>query len=96
MLIGFYQVENTKSETLVNSFKDALDRIDVLLTNYKAQCYDGTYNIVCAKTRVATCINEIESRAHLTHCHGRAFHLAIGDIIKAIKIMRGTLAQYLN
>ena len=29
ILIGFYQVENTKSETLVNSFKDALGRINV-------------------------------------------------------------------
>ena len=73
-----------------------MGRIDVPLTNYKAQCYDGTSNIACAKTGVATCINETESRVHLTHCRGRAFHLVVVDIIKAIKVMRGTLAQYLN
>ena len=28
LLMGFYQVENIKSETLFSSIKDALDRID--------------------------------------------------------------------
>ena len=31
LLIGFYQVKNTKSELLVNSFKDAVARIDAPL-----------------------------------------------------------------
>ena len=40
---------------------------------------------------VSTRINEVESHAHLTHCHGHALQLAVGDTIKAIKIMRSTL-----
>ena len=44
-----------------------------------------------AKTRVATHINEIESNAHLSHCHGHALHLVVGETIKAIKIIRDTL-----
>ena len=47
--------------------------------------------MVCAKTGVATHINEIESRADLTHCHGHALKLVVGETIKAIKIMRDTL-----
>ena len=47
--------------------------------------------MVGAKTGISTGINEIESHAHLTHCHGRALQLAFGDSIKAIKIMRSTL-----
>ena len=43
------------------------------------------------KTGVTTHINEIESHVHLTHCHGRALQLAVGKIIKAIKVTRGTL-----
>ena len=42
--------------------------------------------MVGAKTGVATCINNTESHAHLTHCNGHAL-----ETIKAIKIMRGTL-----
>ena len=47
--------------------------------------------MVGAKTGVATRIKEMESYAHLTHCHGRALQLASGDTIKAMKIMRSTL-----
>ena len=41
-----------------------------------------------AKTGIATHRNEIQSHAHLTHCHGHALQLAFGETIKAIKIMR--------
>ena len=51
----------------------------------------GTSNMVGAKTGVATHINEIELHAHLTHCHSHALQLAVGETIKAIKIIRGTL-----
>ena len=47
--------------------------------------------MVGAKTGVATHINEMESHAHLTHYHGHALQLVVGETIKAIKIMRGTL-----
>ena len=44
-----------------------------------------------AKTGVETQINEIESHAHLTHYHDHALQLVLGEIIKAIKIIRGNL-----
>ena len=50
--------------------------------------YDGTSNMVDAKTGVATRINEIESHVHLTHYHGHVL-----EIIKPGKIMRVTLAH---
>ena len=46
--------------------------------------------MVGAKTGVATHINEIKSHTLLTHYHGHALQLAVGETIKAIKIMRGT------
>ena len=36
-------------------------------------------------------INEIESHALLTHCHGHALGFAVGETIKAIKTMTSTL-----
>ena len=39
-----------------------------------------------AKTGTATRIKEFVSNVHLTHCHGCALLLAVGD-----KIMRGSL-----
>ena len=42
--------------------------------------------MVCAKTGIGTRMNETESHAYLTHYHGHAL-----EIIKAIKIIGGTL-----
>ena len=47
--------------------------------------------MVGAKTGVATRINKIESHAYLTHYHRYTLQLVVGETIKAIKIMRGTL-----
>ena len=47
--------------------------------------------MVGTKAGEATRINEMESHAHLTHCHDHALQLAISDTIKTIKIMRSTL-----
>ena len=68
-MIGFYQVEDFKSETLFKSITDALNRMNIPLTDYRGQCYDVASNMVGAKTGVATRIKEIEPRALLRHCY---------------------------
>ena len=90
-MIGFYQVEEIESETLFNSITDALNWMDIPLTDCRGQCYDGASNMVGAKTGVATRIKEIEPGALLTHCYGHTLQLAVGDTIKSIKLMRDTL-----
>ena len=40
-MIGFYQVEEIESETLFNSIMDALNWMDMPLTDCRGQCYDG-------------------------------------------------------
>ena len=57
-MIGFYQIEDIKSETLFKSIKDALNRMDISLTDCRGQCYDGASNMVGAKTGVATRIKD--------------------------------------
>ena len=64
--------EDIKSETLFNSIKDALNRMNISLADCRGQCYDGASNMVGAKTGLAMCIKEIESRALLTHCYDHA------------------------
>ena len=44
-----------------------------------------------AKTGVETHINEIETYVHLVHYYGHTLQLVVGETIKAIKIIRGTL-----
>ena len=47
--------------------------------------------MVAAKSGVVVHINEVESQAHQTHCHGYALQLAVDETIKTVEIMRGTL-----
>ena len=75
------------TKTLFDNFKDAMVRID----DCKVQCYDDASSMVCAKTGVGTLINKIELHTHLIHCHSHALQIAVGDTIKAIKIMIGAL-----
>ena len=81
-MTGFYQIENIKSETLLDSIKDAMGRIDISLTDCKVQCYDGASNMVGAETGAVTLINKIEP--------------PVGDTIKAMKIIEAPLTQHLN
>ena len=90
-MTGFYQDEDIKSKTLFNSIKDVLNRMNIPLMDCRGHCYDGASNMVGAKTGVAMHIQEIEPRALLTYCYGHALQLAVGDTIKAIKLMRDTL-----
>ena len=47
--------------------------------------------MVDAQTGEATYINQNESYAHLTYYRGYVLQLVVGEAIKAIKIMRGSL-----
>ena len=67
-----FEPHDIKSETLFNSIKDALNRMNISLADCRGQCYDGASNMVGAKTGLAMCIKEIESRALLTHCYDHA------------------------
>ena len=62
-MIGFYQVEDINSETLFKSITDALNRMDISLTDCRGQCYEVASNMVGAKTGVATRINSFMTRA---------------------------------
>ena len=89
-MIGFYQVEDTISETLFTSIKDSLSRMDIPLTDCGGQCYDEPSNMDGAKTGLAIHIKKIEPCALSTYCFGHTLQLAVSDSIKATKLIRDT------
>ena len=53
--LGFYKLENIKSDTIVSAIRDVLLRTQISLDNCRGQCYDGASNmlweeIMCSKT----------------------------------------------
>ena len=63
-LVALYAVDNITSETLVNSLKDVLLRMDLSVQNCRGQCYDGANNIVGCKSGVATQIQKNGTPCH--------------------------------
>ena len=90
--IGLYQVDNIKSETLVNAIKDALTRVILRIEDCRGQCYDGASNMAGSRSGVSTAILKEVSKAVFTHCYGHSLQLAVCDTIKNIPNFNDALA----
>ena len=51
--VGFYELSNIKSETIVNSIKDILIRCHLSLDNCRGQTYDGASNMMGKRSGVS-------------------------------------------
>ncbi len=71
--------------------KDILQRFNLSPSKIRGQCYDGTATMAGFKSGVATRLLQEEPKALYTHCYGHAQNLACGDMIKQIKLLKGTL-----
>ena len=89
--IGFYEIANIKSDTIVNSIKDILLRLQLSLENCRGQTYDGASNMVGRKSGVATQITAIQPKALATHCHGHSVSLSVKDVTSQCKLLRDTM-----
>ena len=52
-LLGFYQLENIKSDTIVPTIRDVLLRTQISFDNCRGQCYDSASNMLGKKSGVA-------------------------------------------
>ena len=89
--LGFYEIENIKSDTIVSAIKDVLLRFNLSLDLCVGQIYDGASNMVGKKTGVATQISKIQPKALLTHCYGHSLSLGVKDLTSNCKILGDTM-----
>lgn len=89
--LGFYEVQNIKSNTIVFAIKDILLRIQISLDKCRGQCYDGASNMLGKKSGVAKQIFEIQPKAHYTHCHCHSLSLSVNDLTKQSKLLSDTM-----
>ena len=73
--LGFYEVDNIKSDTIVAAIKDSLLRFNLSLDSCRGQIYDGTSNMLGKKSGVATQLSAIQPKALPTHCFGHSVSL---------------------
>ena len=91
VFLGFYEVKNIKSDTIVCAIKDMLLRMQITLDNCRGQCYDGANNMLGKKSGVAKQIFEIQPKAHYSHCHCHSLSLSVKDLTKQSKLLSDTM-----
>ena len=65
--LGFYEIPDIKSSTIVTVMKDILLRNQLNLDMCRGQCYDGARNMLVKSSGVASHIFEEQPKAHYTH-----------------------------
>ena len=89
--LGFYEVKNIKSDTIVCAIKDMLLRMQITLDNCRGQCYDGASNMLGKKSGVAKQTFEMQPKAHYSHCHCHSLSLTVKDLTKQSKLLSDTM-----
>ena len=90
--IGFYELENIKSNTIVRVMKDILIRTHLSLDNCRGQTYDGASNIMGKKSGVSTQIPIEQPKAIAIHCQGHSLSLSVKSLTSECAILRDVMA----
>ena len=90
--IGFYELENTKSDTIVCVFKGILTRIHLILDDCKVQTYSGTSNMMGKISKISTQIIKIQPKAVAVRCQGHSLSLSVKSLNDDCEILRDTVA----
>ena len=89
--IGFYEIDNIKSETIVNAIKDILLRCHLSLDDCRGQTYDGASNMMGKRSGVSRRILDLQPKAIATHCQGHSLSLAMKSLTKDCTILRDVM-----
>ena len=90
--LGFYELDNIRSSTIVNAVKDILHRFNLNLEDCRGQTYDGASNMLGQHSGVATQILAEEPKAVVTHCHGHSLSLSVKSLTRDCDILKDTMS----
>ena len=90
--LGFYELENIKSDTIVRVIKDVMLRLNIQLENCRGQTYNGASNMLGKISAVATQILSEQPKAVVTHCHGHSLSPAVKDLTTNCKVLSDTMS----
>ena len=89
--LGFYELKDIKSDTIVSALKDVLLRTQIPLDRCRGQCYDGASNMLGKNSGVAKQVLDIQPKAFATHCHCHSLSLSVKETTKECKILSETM-----
>ena len=89
--LGFYEVNNIKSNTIIAAIKDSLLRFNLSLDTCRGQICDDASNMLGKKSGVATQLSAIHTKALPTYCFGHSVSLAVKDLASDCKLLGDTM-----
>ena len=75
-----YNIAETTGASLSNMIQDALLRLNLPITDLRAQTYDGASNMSGKYTGCQARIKEVQPLAHYTHCGAHVTHLVCSKV----------------
>jgi len=90
--LGVYATTKTDAGTLVTIIKDVLLRLNIPLSNMRAQCYDGASNMSGVNTGVQKRLRDIQPKAVYVHCRSHALNLALQEASCSVRCIRDILS----
>ena len=85
--LGFYEIPNIRSDTIVLAMKDAFTRFNLPFSDLRGQTYDGASNMLGKKSGVAAQIRLLQPKAVESHCQGHSLSLSLKDTTKASRLL---------
>ena len=86
--VGYCELLDTKSDTIVTALKDSLIRMQLSLNDLRAQVYGGASNMFDKNTGVSVQIAAENPKELSTHCQGHSLNLGIKTIMTNSKQMK--------
>jgi hypothetical protein len=91
-VIGMYATDKTDAATITAIIQDILVRLQLLLSNLRAQCYDGASNMSGCHSGVQRRILQLQPKAIYIHCRNHILNLALQDAASSIQSVRNVLS----
>ena len=94
--VGYCELPDIKSDTIVTAIKDSLIRMQLSLNDLRAQAYDRASNMFGKNTGVSVQIAAEHPKVLSTHCKGNLLNLGIRTTMtnsKQMKSVMGTVTK---
>ena len=89
--IGFYKIPDISALTIFSVIKDIILRLQLSWEDCRGQCYDGASNMLGAKSGVGKRVQEMQPKAHITHCQAHSLNLGVKDMASKCKLLSDTM-----
>ena len=96
--VGYYELPDIKSDTILTAMKDFLIRMQLSLNDLRAQAYDKASNMFGKNTGVSVQIAAEQPKALSNHCQGHSLNLGINTTMTNSKQMKdvGTATEIIS